>query len=176
MFSLVLTFIKTVTFVGSATEPRSRRDDESMQGHRRGEATKRWARPAPTLRADGGCGRSLCPSSSSMSLHRLFLSSRPRLASPIRKRHRIDEREYLASANFYPYSCIIKPMPIFEYQCSDCESKFEKIVLGQSTDVQCPDCSSAHIEKLLSSFAVSTGSTRTSSAQAERACGRGNFT
>jgi putative FmdB family regulatory protein len=70
----------------------------------------------------------------------------------------------------------MKPMPIFEYQCSDCEAKFEKIVLSQSTDVQCPDCSSAHIEKLLSSFAVSTGSTRTSSAQAERACCRGNFT
>jgi putative FmdB family regulatory protein len=70
----------------------------------------------------------------------------------------------------------MKPMPIFEYQCSDCEAKFEKIVLSQSTDVQCPDCSSAHIEKLLSSFAVSTGSTRTSSAQAERSCGRGNFT
>ena len=78
----VLTFINSVTFVGSATEPRSRRDDEPMQGHRRGEATKRWARPAPTLRADGGCGRSLC------------LSSQPRLASPIRKRHRIYEREY----------------------------------------------------------------------------------
>jgi len=44
----VLTFINTVTFVGSATEPRSRRDDESMQGHRRGGATKRWARPAPS--------------------------------------------------------------------------------------------------------------------------------
>jgi len=64
----VLTFINTVTFVGSATEPRSRRDDESMSRHRRGGTTKRWARPAPTLRADGGCGRSLCPSSSSMSL------------------------------------------------------------------------------------------------------------
>jgi len=44
--------------------------------------------------ADGGCGRSLCLSSSPMSLHRLLLSSRPRLASPIRKRYCIYEREY----------------------------------------------------------------------------------
>ncbi len=88
----------------------------------------------------------------------------------------IEKRADLASAKLNPYSCIIRPMPIFEYQCSDCEAKFEKIVLSQSTDVQCPDCSSAHIEKLLSSFAVSTGSTRTSSAQSERSCGRGNFT
>ena len=88
----------------------------------------------------------------------------------------IEKRADLASAMFDPCSCIMKPMPIFEYQCSDCEAKFEKIVLSQSTDVQCPDCSSAHIEKLLSSFAVSTGSTRTSSAQAERASCRGNFT
>ncbi|MDA2925719.1 zinc ribbon domain-containing protein [Acidobacteria bacterium AH-259-G07] len=67
-------------------------------------------------------------------------------------------------------------MPIFEYRCSNCKTKFEKIVLSQSTDIQCPDCSSAHLEKLLSSFAVSAGSTRTSSAQDERACCRGNFT
>ncbi len=89
-----LTFINTVTFVGSATEPRSRREDESMPRHRRGGATRRWDRPAPTLRADGGCRQSLCLSSSPMSLHRLLLSSRPPLASPIRKRYRIYEREY----------------------------------------------------------------------------------
>jgi putative FmdB family regulatory protein len=67
-------------------------------------------------------------------------------------------------------------MPIFEYRCNDCETKFEKIVLSRSSDIQCPDCSSAHVEKLLSSFAVSAGSTRTSSAQDARACRRGNFT
>ncbi len=63
-----------------------------MPRHWRGGATKIWACPAPTLRAD--CGRSLCLSSSPMSLHRLLLSSRPRFASPIRKRYRIYEREY----------------------------------------------------------------------------------
>jgi len=63
-----------------------------MPRHWRGGATKIWACPAPTLRAD--CGRSLCLSSSPMSLHRFLLSSRPRFASPIRKRYRIYEREY----------------------------------------------------------------------------------
>ena len=83
-----------MTFVGSATETRLRRDDESMRGHRRGGTTKRWARPAPTLRADGDCGRSLCRSSSTILPHRLLLSSQPHLASPIRKRYRISASKY----------------------------------------------------------------------------------
>ncbi len=86
-----------MTYVGSATETRSRRDDESIRRHRRGGATKRRTRPAPTLWADGGCGRSLCRSSSTMPLHRLLLSSRPLLVSPIRIRYRIYEREYSGS-------------------------------------------------------------------------------
>ncbi len=73
---------------GTQIEARRRGDAETL----RGGATKIWACPAPTLRAD--CGRSLCLSSSPMSLHRLLLSSRPRFASPIRKRYRIYEREY----------------------------------------------------------------------------------
>ena len=95
--NLVPTCRNTTTFVGSATEARLRRDDESMRKHRRGGTTKRWARPAPTLRADGGCGRSLCRSSSTILPHRLLLSSRPHLARPIRKRHRISASQVLES-------------------------------------------------------------------------------
>jgi len=53
-------------------------------------------------------------------------------------------------------------MPIFEYKCSDCSSKFE--VLHKSTlkeeEVTCPNCNSAKNKKLFSSFnaSVSSGS------------------
>jgi putative FmdB family regulatory protein len=45
-------------------------------------------------------------------------------------------------------------MPIFEYKCSDCETKFE--VLHKSSankdDVSCPKCNSTKNKKLFSSF------------------------
>lgn len=50
-------------------------------------------------------------------------------------------------------------MPIFEYTCSECESKFE--ILTRSSDdnnVSCPECNSSQVKKLFSSFSASTGS------------------
>lgn len=31
-------------------------------------------------------------------------------------------------------------MPIFEYRCSDCETKFEKLVRRADDAVECPSC------------------------------------
>ena len=31
-------------------------------------------------------------------------------------------------------------MPIFEYRCSDCGNKFEKLVRRADADVECPSC------------------------------------
>ncbi len=45
-------------------------------------------------------------------------------------------------------------MPIFEYQCRDCGSKFEKISYQSNAEILCKDCSSPKVEKLLSVFAV----------------------
>ena len=48
-------------------------------------------------------------------------------------------------------------MPIFEYRCSDCDTKFE--VLHKShekeEDIICPKCKSNKSKKLMSSFAAS---------------------
>jgi len=45
-------------------------------------------------------------------------------------------------------------MPIFEYQCEECKSKFE--ILHKSTsskeEVLCPECHSKKSKKLISSF------------------------
>ncbi|HEY7545011.1 MAG TPA: zinc ribbon domain-containing protein [Blastocatellia bacterium] len=46
-------------------------------------------------------------------------------------------------------------MPIFEYICKECDHRFEKLVFG-STEVECPSCKSAKLEKQLSAFAATT--------------------
>ncbi|MFN2532327.1 MAG: zinc ribbon domain-containing protein [Pyrinomonadaceae bacterium] len=46
-------------------------------------------------------------------------------------------------------------MPIFEYICTKCNSKFEKLLRG-TTDVECPLCKSRKVEKQLSVFSAST--------------------
>lgn len=47
-------------------------------------------------------------------------------------------------------------MPIFEYICEKCQHRFEKIIYGKSTVVQCPSCESDKLEKQLSVFAANT--------------------
>ncbi|HEX5413916.1 MAG TPA: zinc ribbon domain-containing protein [Terriglobia bacterium] len=49
-------------------------------------------------------------------------------------------------------------MPIFEYQCRNCGSRFEKISYASGAEILCKNCSSPKVEKLLSVFAVSGSS------------------
>ncbi len=46
-------------------------------------------------------------------------------------------------------------MPIFEYQCDDCGSQFEKLVgrASQRLDVACPACGENHVTQQYSTFA-----------------------
>ncbi|OGU33062.1 MAG: hypothetical protein A2057_11090 [Ignavibacteria bacterium GWA2_35_9] len=48
-------------------------------------------------------------------------------------------------------------MPLFEYKCSGCENRFE--VLHKSSanleKVECPECHSVEVKKLLSTFSAS---------------------
>jgi putative FmdB family regulatory protein len=59
-------------------------------------------------------------------------------------------------------------MPIFDYRCKQCSHEFEAIVLPQNPAPECPECHSADLEKLLSSFALSTDGTRQSNALKSR--------
>ncbi len=45
-------------------------------------------------------------------------------------------------------------MPIFEYRCRDCGTKFENISYSSNSEIVCKNCSSTQVEKLLSVFAV----------------------
>lgn len=51
-------------------------------------------------------------------------------------------------------------MPIFEYQCKSCNTKYEVLhkAAEKSEDVTCPECNSRESKKLLSSFSASMGS------------------
>jgi putative FmdB family regulatory protein len=44
-------------------------------------------------------------------------------------------------------------MPIFEYNCQHCSYTFDRLVINQNTQVNCPLCQ-GEVKKLMSSFAV----------------------
>lgn len=48
-------------------------------------------------------------------------------------------------------------MPMFEYKCSKCNTKFEVLhkSINKIENVECPECHSSEINKLLSSFSAS---------------------
>jgi putative FmdB family regulatory protein len=51
-------------------------------------------------------------------------------------------------------------MPIYEYQCQDCQELFERLCLGGGDEppVHCPTCGSADTQKLVSSGSFMRGS------------------
>lgn len=54
-------------------------------------------------------------------------------------------------------------MPIYEYVCDDCGTKFEKLVRRNSEAASCPQCGQTHLTTALSTFAAhSNGKTEAS--------------
>jgi putative FmdB family regulatory protein len=48
-------------------------------------------------------------------------------------------------------------MPIYEYLCQDCGSKFEKLVRrSDTTELECPSCGKKHLRQEYSTFAAQT--------------------
>jgi putative FmdB family regulatory protein len=46
-------------------------------------------------------------------------------------------------------------MPIFEYQCDDCGTKFEKLMRrADSNGLACPSCGETHLTQQFSTFAA----------------------
>jgi putative FmdB family regulatory protein len=48
-------------------------------------------------------------------------------------------------------------MPIYEYSCEDCGTRFEKLVRG-TTEVLCPSCGESHLRQELSTFSARASS------------------
>ena len=49
-------------------------------------------------------------------------------------------------------------MPIFEYKCTVCGSRFERILNREAKSIQCVACGSVQSQRLISAFAVSSRS------------------
>ncbi len=59
-------------------------------------------------------------------------------------------------------------MPIYEYQCGACGHQFEALILPKTTGTACPECQGTELERLVSSFAVDSETTRKSNLEAGR--------
>jgi len=61
-------------------------------------------------------------------------------------------------------------MPLFEYECTACDRRFDRLVSASSSDdVECPRCGAREVRRLISVIAGMTG--RASAPAAE--CGQG---
>jgi putative FmdB family regulatory protein len=51
-------------------------------------------------------------------------------------------------------------MPLYEYKCSGCGHQFELLILKAAQPAACPACNSEAVERLLSTFGVSSAASR----------------
>ncbi|HUA59232.1 MAG TPA: zinc ribbon domain-containing protein [Verrucomicrobiae bacterium] len=50
-------------------------------------------------------------------------------------------------------------MPIFEYKCADCGTRFEKLVRnGNAAELACPSCGEKHLQQEFSTFSAHASS------------------
>jgi putative FmdB family regulatory protein len=67
-------------------------------------------------------------------------------------------------------------MPIYEYVCDECKSRYERIVTAKNGKTECPKCGSHRSTIQFSTFAARTGNgvsstSSSSSADASSGCG-----
>jgi len=64
-------------------------------------------------------------------------------------------------------------MPLYEYLCHACDSRFEAYLRAWSDSPTCPECQGVAVERLLSAFAVGAGSAASAPSSGGACCGRG---
>lgn len=65
-------------------------------------------------------------------------------------------------------------MPIYEYVCEDCDTRFERIVLNNRQEIACPKCASKKAAIQLSVFATTTGNGSGASSKSSSSFSGGN--
>jgi putative FmdB family regulatory protein len=58
-------------------------------------------------------------------------------------------------------------MPLYDFRCRSCGDEFERLVRQQET-IECPSCRGQDVERLLSTFALSTEERRAAAAKQSR--------
>ncbi|MFQ5518912.1 MAG: zinc ribbon domain-containing protein [Mariprofundus sp.] len=68
-------------------------------------------------------------------------------------------------------------MPIYEFQCKTCSSRFETLVRNSDEAVSCKQCGGSDLQKLISAHAITSGAPDTacgtSPCSPQPACGSG---
>lgn len=65
-------------------------------------------------------------------------------------------------------------MPLYEFECQDCKTNFEKLVrIAGTPQVVCPHCGSAETEKKISLFAASAKTANSFSVNSSSGCAPG---
>jgi putative FmdB family regulatory protein len=64
-------------------------------------------------------------------------------------------------------------MPIYEYKCEDCGTKFEKLIRRSGDAVACPSCGHDHLKTELSTFSAHAGGSATKQSSEMPRCGGG---
>jgi len=68
-------------------------------------------------------------------------------------------------------------MPLFEFQCRDCDQPFEELLRSTAAvvEVKCPKCGSTHVQRKVSVFAskVSGGGSSLSLSSSASSCSTG---
>jgi putative FmdB family regulatory protein len=59
-------------------------------------------------------------------------------------------------------------MPLYDFHCKACGREFEALVRVQDPPATCPSCKGTDVEKLLSTFAVSTAEKTAAAAKDSR--------
>ena len=58
-------------------------------------------------------------------------------------------------------------MPLYDFHCRSCGERFERLVRGGDV-IECPSCRGSEVERLLSTFALSTEERRAAAAKQSR--------
>ena len=63
-------------------------------------------------------------------------------------------------------------MPVYEYLCEDCDTKFEELIRSDSDEetLTCSHCKSASVVRLFSAFGFSSGNSFVSSSENSGGC------
>lgn len=66
-------------------------------------------------------------------------------------------------------------MPIFEYACDDCGTKFEKLVRrsAEADALRCPSCGRDHLTTQYSTFAARSAAAKSAECAPSGGCGAG---
>jgi len=65
-------------------------------------------------------------------------------------------------------------MPIYEYICDACDTRFEKIVINKQQEIACPKCAGKKATIQLSVFATANGNSSSSKSSAPSSGGGGS--